>query len=134
MEESAVRELLLGRGIDFAPQSTIFATIKPSVGAYENGLGSVMNAMREHVLHFSSSGIAVVPIDDRNGRLAGDKLLFLPNASIESLDMKMRALHLELTISTPKGEILYKIRRSVIGSPWHKANVQSLILRADVKD
>ena len=51
MTENDVRELLLGRGVDFASHATILATLKPTVGSYNLGMGEYMNVMREHVLH-----------------------------------------------------------------------------------
>ena len=127
MTENDVRELLLGRGVDFA---TILATLKPTVGSYNLGMGEYMNVMREHVLHFNSSGIAIVPVDDRRGRLEGDRLLFVPNERIKQMRLRMRLASLELTVETDEGDLVYKVRRSVLAAPWHKENLAFILLRA----
>ena len=130
MTENDVRELLLGRGVDFASHATILATLKPTVGSYNLGMGEYMNVMREHVLHFNSSGIAIVPVDDRRGRLEGDRLLFVPNEQIKQMRLQMRLASLELTVETDEGDLVYKVRRSVLAAPWHKENLAVILLRA----
>lgn len=134
MDERIVREVVEEQGYAYAPHASIYATIKPSVGAYKAGLGAVMNTMKDHVLHFGPKGIVVIPTDDRNGILRDREVVFIPNATIEGLDMSMKRFHLELVIATPDGEIVYKIRRNVVNNPWHKENLAHLLLSADVKD
>lgn len=134
MDENDIRELLLGHGIDFAHHATLLATLKPTVGAYNNGMGDYMNTMREHVLHLNSSGIAIIPIDDRRGKMLADELLFLPNEKIGQLKMNMKLLSLTFTIETDVGELVYKVRRSVLGAPWHKENLAFILLRAGAGD
>lgn len=134
MDENDIRELLLGHGIDFAHHATLLATLKPTVGAYNNGMGDYMNTMREHVLHLNSSGIAIIPIDDRRGKMLADELLFLPNEKIGQLKMNMKLMSLTFTIDTEAGELVYKVRRSVLGAPWHKENLAFILLRAGAGD
>ncbi len=134
MDENDIRELLLGRGIDFAHHATLLATLKPTVGAYHNGMGDYMNTMREHVLHLNSSGIAIIPIDDRRGKMIEDELLFIPNEKIAQLKMNMKLMSLTFTIDTEDGELVYKVRRSVLGAPWHKENLAFILLRAGAGD
>lgn len=134
MDENDIRELLLGHGIDFAHHATLLATLKPTVGAYNNGMGDYMNTMREHVLHLNSSGIAIIPIDDRRGKMIEDELLFIPNEKIVRLKMNMKLMSLTFTIDTEAGELVYKVRRSVLGAPWHKENLAFILLRAGAGD
>lgn len=134
MDENDIRELLLGHGIDFAHHATLLATLKPTVGAYNNGMGDYMNTMREHVLHLNSSGIAIIPIDDRRGKMVEDELLFIPNEKIVQLKMNMKLMSLTFTIDTEAGELVYKVRRSVLGAPWHKENLAFILLRAGAGD
>lgn len=134
MDENDIRELLLGHGIDFAHHATLLATLKPTVGAYNNGMGDYMNTMREHVLHLNSSGIAIIPIDDRRGKMVEDELLFIPNEKIVRLKMNMKLMSLTFTIDTEAGELVYKVRRSVLGAPWHKENLAFILLRAGAGD
>lgn len=134
MDENDIRELLLGHGIDFAHHATLLATLKPTVGAYNNGMGDYMNTMREHVLHLNSSGIAIIPIDDRRGKMIEDELLFIPNEKIVQLKMNMKLMSLTFTIDTEAGELVYKVRRSVLGAPWHKENLAFILLRAGAGD
>lgn len=134
MDENDIRGLLLGRGIDFAHHATLLATLKPTVGAYHNGMGDYMNTMREHVLHLNSSGIAIIPIDDRRGKMIEDELLFIPNEKIAQLKMNMKLMSLTFTIDTEDGELVYKVRRSVLGAPWHKENLAFILLRAGAGD
>lgn len=130
MQENDVRELLLRHGVNFARNATIIGTLKPSVAAHANGMGAFMHLMREHVLHFNSTGVAIVPVSEVNGRLSEDIVVVIPNEHIDQLWMSVRRAHLELTIVTPDGDIVYKVRRRVLGAPWHKENLAFLLLNA----
>lgn len=130
MRESEIQQLLLGRGIDFAHHATLLATLVPTTGAYHLGMGTYMNTLREHVIHLNSKGIAIIPIDDRRGTMLEESLLFVPNSQIKQMAMKMKLFSFRLTISTDKGDLVYKIRRSVLAAPWHKENLAYILLQA----
>ena len=42
----------------------------------------------------------------------------------------MRLASLELTVETDEGDLVYKVRRSVLAAPWHKENLAFILLRA----
>lgn len=127
MKENDVKEFLNSQNITFSRQSTIWGTIKPTVGAYNNGLGSTMHVMKDHILHFNNEGLAVAAIDDNSGRILKDTLKFFPIDQVK-LNLKMNVLSLLLTVSTDKGNIEFKIRRSILGCPWHKENLSFILL------
>ncbi len=129
MEEKVVRDFLLENHIHFQQHSTIQGTIKPDVGAYNNGLGKVMHIMRDHILHFNNEGVAIVALDDNSGKILKDTLVFLKNEDIQ-IQLQVKVMSSLLTIHTNKGDIHYKIHKSVIGCPWHKENFAYLLLRA----
>ena len=130
MREGDVREALLSHGIDFASHVTIVGTLRPSVAALANGMGSFMNLMREHVLHRNSSGLAIIPVSSANGQLSEDDIVFIPNERIRQIGLMPSRAHFELTVSTDDGDITYKVRRRVLGSPWHRENLAFLLLGA----
>lgn len=127
MKENEIKEFLNSQNINFAKQSTIWATIKPTIGAYNNGFGDTMYVMKDHILHFNNEGLAIFAIDDNSGRILKDTLKFFPIQDIK-LNLKMNVLGLLLTISTEKGDIEFKIRKSIIGCPWHKENLSFILL------
>lgn len=131
MKEKDVKEFLNSQNITFSRQSTIWGTIKPTVGAYKNGLGSTMHVMKDHILHFNKEGLAIVAIDDNSGKILKDTLVFFPIDQVK-LNLKMKILSFLLNVSTDKGDIEFKIRKSIIGCPWHKENLSFILLGMSV--
>ena len=131
MKEKDVKEFLNSQNITFSRQSTIWGTIKPTVGAYNNGLGSTMHVMKDHILHFNKEGLAIVAIDDNSGKILKDTLVFFPIDQVK-LNLKMKILSFLLNVSTDKGDIEFKIRKSIIGCPWHKENLSFILLGMSV--
>lgn len=127
MKENDVKEFLNSQNITFSGQSTIWGTIKPTVGAYHNGLGTTMHIMKDHILHFNKEGLAIAAVDDNSGKILKDTLVFLPIDQVK-LNLKMNILSLLLTVSTDKGDIEFKIRKNIIGCPWHKENLAFILL------
>ena len=129
MDEKVIRDFLLENKINFQKNSTILGTIKPDIGAYNNGLGKIMHIMRTHILHFNSEGVAIVALDDNSGKILKDTLVFFKNKDIQ-IQIQIKILSSLLTIHTEKGDMHYKIRKSAIGCPWHKENFAYLLMRA----
>lgn len=131
MREKDVKEFLNSQNITFSRQSTIWGTIKPTVGAYKNGLGSTMYVMKDHILHFNKEGLAIVAIDDNSGKILKDTLVFFPIGEVK-LNLKIKVFSFSLNVSTDKGDIEFKIRKSIIGCPWHKENLSFILLGMSV--
>lgn len=83
MKENEIKEFLNSQNINFAKQSTIWATIKPTIGAYNNGFGDTMHVMKDHILHFNNEWLAIFAIDDNSGRILKDTLKFFPIQDIK---------------------------------------------------
>lgn len=130
MKESKVEEILVRNGISFIRHATIYGTLKADVGAYKNGLGNMMHTMKDHILHFNGEEVAILAIDDMNGMPKEETLVRIPKEQIKSINIRIRLLVFWLTIQTEKGDIQYKIRKSVLGAPWHKENLSYLLLGA----
>ena len=129
MKEEQIKSILQKRQIPYEVHGSICGTIKASEGAYNNGLGNVMHTMKDHVIHFGKDGVTIIAIDDNRGSLKEDTLIYLPKESIRSMKIKMKLFTFQLLICTAKGELQYKIRRSALGSPWHKENLSYLLLK-----
>lgn len=129
MKEERIRDVLTKNHMEFAEHATICGTIKASVAAYYNGLGRIMYTMKDHVLNFNDQGIGIVAIDDTKGSLREETFVCIPQEKIRSVIIKMRLFTFALLIQTDEGEIRYKIRRSVLGTPWHKENLSYILLR-----
>lgn len=132
MDEKIVEDVLADHGIAPRPHASVFGTVRAGIAAYHAGLGASMSAMREHVVHLGAEGVAIIPVDDRNGVLRERELVFIPNERIRSLEVRSRLLHLELVIGTEEGDIVYRLRRSAVNCPWHRDNLSRLLLSADV--
>lgn len=131
MNENNVKEILAKHQLTFPNKSTIWAKIIPTIAAYQNGLGKMMYVNKEHVIHIHPKGIAIIAVEDTRGKLEADSYVFIPNGKILSVRITMKRLKFYLVISTNEGNIEYKIRRNVIGSPWHKENLANLLLRLE---
>lgn len=130
MKEEDIKAILVRKHIAYAPHGTICATIKASVGAYQNGVGAMMHTRKEHILHINHEGIAIMAMDDIKGTPQEDTLLFLPKEEILSTRLRLRIFTFQLCIQTPKGELSYKIRKNNITASWHKENLAFLLLSA----
>ena len=128
MKLETIKDILKDNKIEYKEHATICGTVKASIGAYNNGLGAVMHTMKDHVLHFSNGGVAIIAIDDMNGTPKAETFHWIPQNHIYQIRIKMKLLTFALTIETDKGEIIYKLRRSVLGAPWHKENLSYLLL------
>lgn len=128
MKEEAVRDILVKNHIPYAMHGTLYGTIIASVGAYQNGLGTIMHTMKDHILHFNSQGMAIIAIDDHNGTLREETLTYIRKEHVQSSGISIHPLTFLLTIQTDKGELKYKIRKQILGSPWHKENLAWLLL------
>lgn len=130
MKESKVKEILVRNGISFIQHATIYGTLKADMGAYKNGLGNMMHTMKDHILHFNGKEVVILAIDDMNGMPKGKTLVRISKEQIKSINIKIRLLIFWMIIHTEKGDIQYKIRKSILGSPWHKENLSYLLLGA----
>lgn len=128
MKEEEIKSILQKHQISYAEHAAICGTIIANVGAYNNGIGSMMRTMKDHILHLSSEGVAIIAIDDMRGTLQEDTLVFIPKKNIQAVNLGMKMFGFRLIIRTDKGEIVYKIRRSMLASPWHKENLSYLLL------
>lgn len=128
MKEAEIKEVLQRHQIAFAEHATLYGTVMAGVGAYNNGMGAMMHTMKDHILHLNQEGVAIIAIDDMKGILKEDSPVFIPRQNIQGLNIKVRLFGFQLSIQTDKGDILYKIRRSVLAAPWHKENLSFLLL------
>lgn len=128
MKEEEIKEVLARHRIRFAKHGTVYGTIIASVGAYQNGVGEIMHARKDHILHFNPDGMTILAVDDMKGTLCEETLLFIPREQIVSTDIRVRLFTFLLTVQTVKGEIRYKLRKNLLGSPWHKENLAYLLL------
>lgn len=129
MKEEEIKSILQRHEISYVEHASICGTIIANVGAYHNGIGSIMHTMKDHILHLSTEGVAILAIDDMRGTLQEDTLIFIPTKDIQAINLGMKGFGFRLTIQTEKGEIVYKIRRSMLASPWHKENLSYLLLQ-----
>ena len=129
MKEEQIKDILLKHKIDYTKNSTIWGPIIPSISAYENGLGEVMHVMKDHILHFNSKGIAIIAVDDMLGIPREKQLVFINKSDIHGIKIRMRRTKFILSIQTNRGLIEYKIRKSILGAPWHKENLSYLLLQ-----
>lgn len=125
MKEEEIKNILEQRFSVFREYSTIWGKIKPSVAAYHIGLNEVMHLMKNHILHFNSGGIIILPVDDTNGRILEEKIVAINNNS--NINFKDSLFHYKLSINTSDGEIEYTIPKNVIGHMWHKRNLSYLL-------
>lgn len=130
IREEQVRKILLEKQLDFAQRATILGMMIPSVEAYTNGLGEVMRCMKQNVLHFNAAGLTILPIDDLRGQMQEKHLLFIPNARIQEMRLRLEGRKFRLSIVTKDGAIEYRISKKVWGAPWHKENLAHILLRA----
>lgn len=130
MKENDIREILLRNQINFAQHGTIWGTVIPNVGAYQNGFGQMMHTMKDHILHINNEGIAILAVDDMNGLPKESTLVFLSRENIQKTDIQIKLSKFILMITTDKGELRYKIRRHILACPWHKENLSFLLLRS----
>lgn len=128
MKEEEIRDILKKHKLSYVEHATICGTIIANVGAYNNGIGSMMRTMKDHILHINSEGVTILAIDDMKGTVKEDTLTFIPKKNIEAINIGMKMFGFRLIIRTDKGEIVYKIRRSMLASPWHKENLSYLLL------
>lgn len=128
MKLETIKDILKNNNIEYKEHATICGTIQASIGAYNNGLGTVMHTMKDHVLHFSNGGVAIIAVDDMNGTPKAETFMWISQKDVKQIRIKMKLFTFILTIDTDKGEIVYKIRRSVLGAPWHKENLSYLLL------
>lgn len=128
MKLETIKNILKKNKVEYKEHATIYGTIQANIGAYNNGLGTVMHTMKDHVLHFSNGGVAIIPLDDMNGNPKEETFQWISKEQIHQIRIKMKLLTFILTIETDKGEITYKLRRSVLGAPWHKENLSYLLL------
>lgn len=128
MKEEKVKEILQKHQLSFQNHSTIYGTIRPGTGAYNLGFGNMMHTMKDHVIHLGAEGVAIVAVDDNSGALKEETLKFLPRGKVRSIRMQVKLFSFLLTIATDQGELQYKIRKTALGSPWHKENLSYLLL------
>lgn len=128
MKEIKIKELLSKKHISYVNNRTIWATIIPSMGAYQNGMGTIMHTMKDHILHFNHDGIVILAIDDINGKISENHIIFISNDNITFIDINVKILKFLLTIQTNKGTIEYKVRKHILACPWHKENLSFLLL------
>jgi|GEM_PF-446170 len=129
MKEDEIKNILFANQIAYARHGSIYATLQPSVGAYKNGLGNTMYVMKDHILHMNNEGLAIIAIDDNNGQLLPDTLVFLPINSIQ-IHLKIYLTHIKMIISSSNGDMVFKVHKNVIGCPWHKENLSFLMLQS----
>ncbi|MGX8833056.1 hypothetical protein ACWG0P_02500 [Amedibacillus sp. YH-ame6] len=128
MKENDIRALVLKQHMNFAQHGTIWATIIPDVGAYHHGFGNMMYTMKDHILHINQEGIAIFAVDDMKGVAKEDTLIFIPRGEIKTSNIQAKLTKFIFTMETDKGRIRYKIRKSILGCPWHKENLSFLLL------
>lgn len=130
MKEEVVKALLHKHNYNYNSHATIYATIKPSVGTINNGIGKLLHANKTHILHFNSQGIVILPLNEMSGAIEEKLIQLIPEDIILKKELQMKFLFLHLILKTKKGDIVYKIRRSALGSPWHKENLSFMLLNA----
>lgn len=128
MKENEIKELLCKKRLSYVKSRSIWATIIPSMGAYQNGIGAIMHTMKDHILHFNRDGVVILAVDDMNGKLSEKHIIFIPNKNIRSIDIKIKMSKFLLTIQTKEGIIEYKVRKRILACPWHKENLSFLLL------
>ncbi len=133
MKQEEIKDLLKKNKIKFNSHSTIYATIKPNVGAIKNGIGNLLYANKTHIIHFNSQGVIILPLNEMSGKVEENLITIIPENEILSKELKVKFLSFQLNIKTKKGDISYGIRRSVLGAPWHKENLSFLLLNTSNK-
>ena len=128
MREQQIKEILLKKNFLYEENSTIWATILPNIGAYKQGLGETMYVMKDHILHFNSQGIVILPIDDMLGIPKEEYIKNIFYDEISEVRINIKWGKLRLCIKTNDGIVEYKIRKKNIGSPWHKENLANVLL------
>lgn len=129
MKENDIKELLSKKHISYVNSRTIWATITPGMGAYQNGMGAIMHTMKDHILHFNHDGVVILAVDDMNGKVSENNIIFIPNENITSLHINVKITKFLLTIQTSKGIMEYKVRKHILACPWHKENLSFLLLK-----
>lgn len=99
--------------------------ITPTLGAYYHGMGDRMHIEKEQILYFHKQGLAILQVDDRREEIKA--VYQIDQQEILSEKIERQRLHLLCTVETKQGTLIYKIRKSVLGSPWHKENVRQLL-------
>lgn len=134
MKEEVIKSILNKYKYNYNSHATIYATIKPSIGAIENGMGNMLYANKSHILHFNSQGIVILPLNEMSGSIEEKLIKLIPEKDILEKELQIKPLVFRLIIKTKNGDINYTIRKSAIGAPWHKENLSFLLLNTSNKE
>lgn len=134
MKIEVIRNVLKKYKYNYNSHATLYATIKPSVGAVKSGMGNMLYANKTHILHLNSQGIVILPLNEMSGAIEEELIMLIPEKDILEKEIKIKFLSFHLIIKTKNGNIDYLIRKNAIGSPWHKENLSFLLLNISNKE
>ena len=129
LKENDVKEFLEGHNITYCEKSTVWGVVFPSKTTYLFGAVATALSMQYFTLHFNNDGIAIIGINNVTGKIEQRAFAFVPNSEIRGIQFQKKMMSYELQITTTKGNLVYKVNKSMVGTSWHKENLAYILKR-----
>ena len=127
INELEIEEYL--RSINVAPQkqSSVWGCVMPSVVNMAI-FGAVANLfdMKYHILHLTDKEIVIIGVDSITGKMRPEHTI-IPLNQIMKAEMKKGLTAYKLIIESEVGAMKYRVNKTMVGSKWHKENLQKIL-------
>lgn len=127
INELEIQEYL--RRINIVPQNhaSVWGFVMPSmVNMALFGPMSNLFDMKYHILHFTYEGIIVIGVDSITGKMRPEHTILTKN-QIMKVELKKGLTAFNLIIECAAGAMKYRINKTMVGSKWHKENLQNIL-------
>lgn len=134
LKEMDIKEFLEKNNILYNENSSVWGmgTTNASDIVASSIFGSVAGtifSLRYNIIHFGNDGIAIIGVDNMTGKIKDNSLIFIKNENIKDIRFNKKAMSYKLNIITTTGNVSYKVNKIVVGSSWHKNNLENILSR-----
>lgn len=127
LKENDIKEYLNRNELAYSENASVWAVVMPSKITYFIGSATLTAlSLQYNVVHFNNDGVAVIGVNNITGKLE-PSFIFVPNSDITEIKFKKKLLSYELLIATTRGNLSYKVNKTMVGAPWHKANLPGIL-------
>ena len=127
LKESNIQEFLLSKNVNYNEGSSIWGVVFPKKTTYLFGSVATALSMQYYVLHFNDEGVAIIGINNITGKIEQGAFVFIPNSEIKKIQFQKKLISYKLKIETSKGNLAYRVNKIMIGTAWHKENLNEIL-------
>lgn len=126
ISEQDIEKYMAAAGAAAGANTSVWVVKMPSVlNMAVFGPMAAVFAMRYNIMNASPAGIMIIGVDNM-GNLRPEHI-WLPREAVKRASLKKSLTHYEVMIETENGTIKYRMNKTMIGSSFHKKNVENVV-------